>query len=137
MPDTTADAATAATPFNRPSWFELYSPDPAATNAFLADVFGWKAAPFPGPMDYHLLDTGDAPGGIHGGVCAPPRGMPAGATVNIVTVEDLEATLARVAAAGGAVAVPKMPVPTIGWCAYATDPAGVLLGLMQPDPNAA
>jgi predicted enzyme related to lactoylglutathione lyase len=42
-----------------------------------------------------------------------------------------------VVANGGAVAVPKMAIPGVGWLAYCTDPEGNIFGLMQDDPNAA
>jgi predicted enzyme related to lactoylglutathione lyase len=35
------------------------------------------------------------------------------------------------------VAVPKMPVPGIGWLAYVRDPDGNIFGMMQADANAA
>ena len=37
---------------------------------------------------------------------------------------------------GGAVAVEKMPVPGIGWLAYAKDAEGNIFGVLQPDPSA-
>jgi len=134
MADAT-DAPPRAT--NRPAHFEFYTPDPAATNRFFAAVFGWKTSKFDGPMDYHLVDTSAAgsPGGINGGVSTPEDGMPTG-TVNVIEVADLDATLAAVEKAGGSVCVPRMPIPTIGWLAYAADPAGIMFGMMEPDPSA-
>lgn len=43
--------------------------------------------------------------------------------------------LARVPAAGGAVAMPKTTIPGVGYQAYVTDPQGVLMGLHQEDPS--
>ncbi len=37
---------------------------------------------------------------------------------------------------GGTVAVPKMPVPGMGWLAYVKDPDGNIVGMMQIDPSA-
>jgi hypothetical protein len=42
----------------------------------------------------------------------------------------------RIPEAGGKVVVPKMPVPTVGWLAYAKDTEGNLFGFMQMDANA-
>ena len=39
-------------------------------------------------------------------------------------------------ARGGTIALPKMPIPGIGWLAYAKDTEGNLFGLMQADPAA-
>ena len=52
-------------------------------------------------------------------------------------VENLDAMLAKAVAAGGTVAVPKMPIPTMGWLAYCKDTEGNLFGMMQMDANAA
>jgi predicted enzyme related to lactoylglutathione lyase len=45
--------------------------------------------------------------------------------------------LVKAVAAGGVVAVPKMPIPTMGWLAYCKDTEGNLFGMMQMDANAA
>ena len=34
------------------------------------------------------------------------------------------------------VAVPKMPIPGVGWLAYVKDSEGNILGMMQSDPAA-
>jgi hypothetical protein len=44
--------------------------------------------------------------------------------------------LAKLASAGGAVALPKMPVPMVGWLAYGKDTEGNLFGMMQMDASA-
>jgi predicted enzyme related to lactoylglutathione lyase len=41
-----------------------------------------------------------------------------------------------VAELGGSIAMPKMPVPTVGWLAYGKDTEGNLFGFMQFDPEA-
>ena len=38
---------------------------------------------------------------------------------------------------GATLALPKMPIPGMGWLAYIKDPDGNLLGLMEPDEKAA
>lgn len=38
---------------------------------------------------------------------------------------------------GGSIAVPKIPIPGMGWLAYIKDTEGNTLGLMQADPTAA
>ena len=63
-----------------------------------------------------------------------PDGQPR--TVNVAQVANVDEMVKKIEKAGGKVCVPKFAVPTIGWLAYFTDPAGVLLGIMQPDPNA-
>ena len=34
------------------------------------------------------------------------------------------------------IALPRMPIPTVGWLAYAKDTEGNLFGMMQMDANA-
>jgi predicted enzyme related to lactoylglutathione lyase len=45
-------------------------------------------------------------------------------------------TIATVTASGGTIALEKMPVPGIGWLAYAKDTEGNIFGVLQPDPTA-
>jgi len=52
-------------------------------------------------------------------------------------VDDLDAMVLKAVAAGGTVAVPKMPIPTMGWLAYCKDTEGNLFGMMQMDAKAA
>ena len=37
---------------------------------------------------------------------------------------------------GGQIALPKMPIPGMGWLAYCKDTEGNIFGMMQGDPNA-
>ncbi len=59
------------------------------------------------------------------------------AVVNTINVDDVDAALEKVAAAGGAVAMPKSAIPGVGWNAYFTDTEGNLWGVYQDDPAAA
>jgi hypothetical protein len=44
--------------------------------------------------------------------------------------------LKAVPAQGGSLAVPKMPIPGMGWLAYFKDTEGNIFGVMQPDTTA-
>ena len=123
--------------------FEIQAADPERAIGFYAGVFGWKFDKWEGSdAEYWLITTGpaDEPG-IDGGL-ARRRGDPPeeGAAVNcyacVVQVTDLDETLAKITAAGGAIAVPKGAVPGVGWVAYAKDTESNIFGMMQPDPNA-
>jgi hypothetical protein len=103
--------------------------------AFYTDLFGWKITQWgPDEMGYWLVDTGSEGAGINGGILR--RHHPEQPCVNTMDVADLDAALAKVTAIGGQIAVPKMPIPTVGWLAYAKDPEGNIFGLMQADPSA-
>ena len=58
------------------------------------------------------------------------------AFVCTIGVESVDASMAAVLAAGGSMAVPKMPIQGVGWLAYCHDTEGNLFGVMQNDPAA-
>lgn len=116
----------------RPIHFELQSSDCAKAQKFYGDLFGWKFQQF-GSHEYWLAMTGEGPG-IDGGLM-PSNGLKN--WVCTIEVENLDAHLEKVAAAGGVIVVPKMPIPGVGWLAYGNDPDGNIFGMMQADPNAA
>jgi predicted enzyme related to lactoylglutathione lyase len=45
--------------------------------------------------------------------------------------DDIDATIARVEAAGGKIVMPKMEIPNNGWTAWVNDPSGNRIGLFQ------
>ena len=63
-------------------------------------------------------------------------GQGVNAYVCTVNVPSLDEMLVKVGAAGGMVVVPKMPIPGVGWLAYAQDGQGNIFGMMQADPQA-
>ncbi len=119
----------------RPVHFEIPATNLQKTMDFYSHVFGWKFKKWDGPMEYWLITTGESPEpGINGGMLA--RRDPQQPCVNTIGVENLDKTIAAVLANGGSIAVPKMPIPTMGWLAYCKDNEGNMFGMMQPDPNA-
>jgi predicted enzyme related to lactoylglutathione lyase len=118
--------------------FEIHASDPRAAIEFYSKLFGWTFNKWEGG-DYWMIHTGpDERPGINGGLL-PRRGdLPqAMAAVNAfvitVDVDDIDAMIAR----AGNIVLPKMPVPGIGWLAYAKDPDGNIFGMMQADITAA
>ena len=125
----------------RPIHFEIHAADCARAIRFYQQLFAWEFSRYEGPMEYHIIKTGDgtAPG-IDGGLMARMGGPPAdGAAVNAyvctVDVSSVDESLARATALGGSLALPKMPIPGIGWLAYAKDTEGNIFGMMQMDPT--
>lgn len=114
--------------------FEVMAEEPQKVLSFYADVFGWKANKWEGPMDYWLIDTGEG-SGINGGVAQKQEGGPG--IINTIDVASVDDYTAKIEEAGGNVAMPKMAVPGVGWMAYCTDPEGNLFGIMQEDESAA
>lgn len=131
------------TPMPRPIHFEIHADDPARAAKFYTDLFGWKFTEFPGgPMPYWLISTGpEGTPGIDGGMHPRmgPKPVPEQAVtayVCTIDVPDIDAYLAKVTALGRPICVPKMPIPGIGWLAYAIDSEGNIFGLMQQDAAA-
>jgi predicted enzyme related to lactoylglutathione lyase len=123
--------------------FEIHAEDPKRAVKFYEAVFGWAFHKWPGPWEYWLVTTGskEEPG-IDGGLIlrrgpGPSDGQAVNAYVCTVDVADADAAVEAAVAAGGAIAVPKMSVPGIGWLAYVKDTEGNLLGVLQTDSAAA
>jgi hypothetical protein len=125
----------------RPVHFEIQADNPERAIKFYRELFGWEFNQWES-QPYWLIKTGEkGTPGIDGGLMARQGAAPAGtqpvnAFTCIVDVASCEETAKRVAAIGGTIALPKMPVPTVGWLAYAKDPEGNLFGFMQFDPQA-
>ena len=125
----------------RPIHFEIQAENTQRAIKFYHDLFGWEFSQW-GKEPYWLVKTGekDTPG-IDGGLMprqgpAPAEAQAVNSFVCIVDVADVDAMAKRIPEAGGKVVVPKMPIPTVGWLAYAKDTEGNLFGFMQMDANA-
>ncbi len=115
--------------------FEFNSPDPDKSIDFFKEVFDWEVNAWEGPQEYHLVTTGpEVTPGIDGAIMASIDGEPR--TVNTLQVDDIDATLRAIVGAGGEIVVEKHAIPQIGWNAYCKDPAGLLFGVHQFDPEA-
>ena len=103
-------------------------------------LLGWKFQKWEGPVDYWLISTGpsDQPG-IDGGLVlrrGEIDGQAVLAYVCTVDVSNLDESVKAALASGGQIALPKMPVPGVGWLAYCKDTEGNIFGMMQSDPSA-
>ena len=113
-----------------PSWVDLASPDVAASPAFYGDLFGWSAPELPPEAGgYRMFLKDGAP--VAG--CGPimMEGQPP-AWTTYVSVTDADATVARVAGAGGTVFVPPMDVLDAGRMSVFADSTGAACALWQP-----
>jgi predicted enzyme related to lactoylglutathione lyase/effector-binding domain-containing protein len=119
-------------PSSRVVHFELPADDPARAVAFYGNAFGWKIEQY-GETDYWLCMTGTGLG-IDGAIYK--RAAPTDVTRNALDVENLDAAVAAVEAAGGKIVQPRMAVTGVGWLAYAADTEGNVFGMMEADPQA-
>ncbi|HWF89178.1 MAG TPA: VOC family protein [Pyrinomonadaceae bacterium] len=120
--------------------FEIHAADPNRAVKFYESLFGWTFQKWEGPMEYWLVTTGpnDQPG-INGGLVQRQGeidGQAVIAYVCTVDVENLDASVQAAVDNGGQIALPKMPIPGMGWLAYCKDTEGNIFGMMQGDPNA-
>ena len=125
----------------RPVHFEIQASEPQALIEFYGKMFDWSFSKWEGG-EYWLVGTGEvgAPG-INGGLLPrrgprPEEGAAVNAFVCTVDVADLDKSLTLLKELKGTVAVPRMPVPGVGWLAYAKDPDGNIFGMMQNDASA-
>lgn len=106
------------------SWCELMTDDPKAAVEFYGGLLGWTAQDMDmGTGAYHVIKVGETSvGGIMG---KPPGGekMPS-MWGCYVTVDDIDATVAKCVQLGGKVIMPPMDVPTVGRMAVLQDPQG-------------
>lgn len=121
-------------PHGTPSWVDLSTPDVAASTAFYGALFGWESGGMAdeesGGYDIFML-RGKRVAGV--GPIQSPETPP---SWNVyVTVDDVEAAVAKASDAGGQVAVPPTDVFTAGKMAFVIDPAGAFTGLWQPQDH--
>ena len=87
------------------SWQELVTQDPAASTAFYSDLFGWTTETMPMPTgDYTFFNAGERP--VAGMVKPPKEDVPT-SWIGYVTVEDLDATVAKAEGLGAHVLRPR------------------------------
>jgi predicted enzyme related to lactoylglutathione lyase len=109
---------------------EIPSKDTAAAAKFYSEAFGWSSQlDTSAGINYLMFEAAPGPGGAF--VEADEHSFKVGDIVVYLGTDDLDATMAKVQAAGGMVVMPKMEVPNNGWIAWVTDPSGNRLGLFQ------
>jgi predicted enzyme related to lactoylglutathione lyase len=127
---------------SRPIHFEIHAENPERAVTFYSSLFGWQIKKWDGPMEYWMIVTGnDSQPGINGGMVrrrgpAPTEGQCVNAYVCTIGVENLDQSLQKLTSLGGTIALPKMPVPGVGYLAYGKDTEGNIFGMMQPDADA-
>jgi predicted enzyme related to lactoylglutathione lyase len=116
-----------------PCWIELSgTPDIEASEAFYRELFGWEMPEQDDSVQLGGYRRAQLGGRDVAGVS--PRMQDGQPTVwaTYVSVDDAEATLARVTEAGGEAIVAPMDVMGMGTMAVFTDPTGAVCGIWQP-----
>ena len=119
-------------------WYDVMTTDPEAARTFYRGVFGWdmKDSGLPG-HDYTILSAGST--GI-GGLMpitndAKAMGVPP-CWSGYIGVEDVDAAVGRVKAAGGSVQRPPEDIPETGRFAVVADPHGAVFLVFTPKGEA-
>ncbi|MGH8986922.1 MAG: VOC family protein [Acidimicrobiia bacterium] len=115
-----------------PCWVDTAQPDPDAAVAFYGGLFGWEFAdrmPPDAPGHYFVasLDGLDV-----AAVGSAPDGTPTTPAWNMyISVENADATAAKVVDAGGQVLAEPFDVLDAGRMAVCTDPSGAVFSIWQ------
>ena len=116
-------------------WNELMSTNVEQAKAFYARTLGWSYESMPMPEgEYHIIKQGE---NMVGGMMQMPAQMPAGTPshwFSYVSVDDVDARIAQVVAAGGQVVSAPFDVEGFGRFGIVQDPTGATVGWMTPVP---
>ena len=115
-------------------WYDVMTTDTKAAEAFYCDVFGWSAkdSSVPG-KPYTIFSAGPE---MVGGLMAPDATAAAMGVrpcwTGYVGVADVDAAVAGVLSAGGAIYRPAEDIPGVGRFAVVADPHGAVFIVFTP-----
>jgi len=112
------------------SWNELVTTNVPAAKKFYHEALGWKLEDLNNNgMEYTIAKQGERE---VAGIMAMPKDVPSlpPAWGSYVTVDDVDARVARVESLGGKVLVAPRDIPPIGRFAVVADPQGAALALI-------
>lgn len=112
-------------------WHDLMTTDPKASLAFFTELVGWRTKEADmGPLgNYTMFSAGDQDiGGVM--PLEKSHGVPSH-FIAYISVDDIDATLAKAEKLGGKVAVPATDIPGVGKFAVLMDPLGGITSPMK------
>ena len=119
-------------PQGTPCWVDLSSTDREAAWAFYTTLFGWQITDVGEQFGHYGLAAYKGFGVAGLGSKMPDDPTPPTWTTYLAC-DDIEATVAAIAAHGGKLVSPTMAVGAMGSMAIAVDPAGAMFGVWQAD----
>ena len=112
------------------SWNELMTTDMPAAKKFYREALGWEVQDLNNPgIPYAIAKKGDRE---VAGIMAMPKdaqGMPP-SWGSYVTVDDVDARVARVESLGGKLCLAPQDIPNVGRFAVIADPQGAMLAMI-------
>jgi predicted enzyme related to lactoylglutathione lyase len=122
--------------------FEIPADDLDRAGAFYRDLFGWDIIAWGANRDIHMVKTvptdergAPARPGVNGMLIK--RQNPHHPFSNYVHVESVDEYLKKAESLGGQVAMPRTPVPGMGYFAFVKDTEGNVIGLWEVNAAAA
>jgi uncharacterized protein len=117
------------------AFFAVHADDLPRARRFYENVFGWRFEPW-GPPGFFLIATGDKEDpGVQGALQKRHEVVPGQRMTSYectISVADIDAAAAAVAANGGKIIMPKCEIPTVGWLIKFQDPEGNIVCAKQP-----
>lgn len=123
--------------------FEMPYDDRKRMAGFYSAAFGWQTRMLGEEMGSYVLaattEGGECgperPGAINGGFYERKPDWPAQHPSIVIAVDDIQAAMKRVAAAGGKVLGEPMPIPEVGQYVSFMDTEGNRVSMLQPIPR--
>ncbi len=117
------------------AFFAVHADDLVRARRFYETVFGWRFEPW-GPPGFFLIATGDKDDpGVQGALQKRHELVPGQRMTGYectISVDDIDAAAAAVAANGGKIIMQKCEIPTVGWLIKFQDPEGNIVCAKQP-----
>ncbi|MFU7527904.1 VOC family protein [Qipengyuania sp. ASV99] len=115
-------------------WYELMTDNADAAQKFYAGLIGWTFKDSGNPeMDYRLFSSATAEvGGVMPLTPEMVSGGARSAWLGYIAVDDVDASVASIKAAGGAIHMHPWDVPGVGRLAFLADPQGAMFYVMLP-----
>jgi predicted enzyme related to lactoylglutathione lyase len=114
-------------------WHEVLTTDPDGALAFYPRVIGWTVMPWDADPSYRMFAWKNIP--VAGVMLLPEEARQSGAPPHwlaYVSVQDVDAALARATGLGARTYVEPMDVPSVGRMAVLADPQGATFALYRP-----
>jgi uncharacterized protein len=118
------------TPKGKFAWYELMTTDTKAAGKFYSDVVGWGTQAMPGGDggEYTTFNVGDV------GVAGMLNVGGHTAWIGYIVVDDVDAHIEKMVAAGAKVWKPATDVPGMLRFAVMSDPQGAAIAVFTPNP---
>jgi uncharacterized protein len=121
-----------------PNWVDLQTTDQSAAKKFYALLFGWEYDDQPMPEGATVYAMATLNGETVAAIAPMPPGAPEGMPPmwnTYLAVDDVDATIAGVAPAGGQVLMQPFDIGDAGRMAFVADPTGAAVAFWQANQH--